>query len=376
MTVDARGSDPPGFDSTFRGKTVLVTGHTGFKGSWLCLWLQRMGATVAGLALDPPTTPSNFVESRVSDRLALDVRGDVRDKVAVHRMVESVGPDVIFHLAAQPLVRRGVDDPFGTFEVNVMGTVTLLEAVYRVGKPCVVVVVTSDKCYDAVHHTTAHAESDRLGGTEPYGTSKAAAELVVAAYRTTFFPPDRVADHGVRLASARAGNVIGGGDWAADRIMPDTIRSLRSGHAVPVRFPEAIRPWQHVVEPLSGYLLLAARLLREGPEGAGPLCAAWNFGPRPTDEMSVRHVVDAAIRCWGGGEWVHVSDDVRRHEAGALRLRVDKAVDELRWRPHWAVDEAVRRTVRWYRRHGEHPGTDMAMDCYRDIDDYGQGRGT
>lgn len=366
-----RASDtrsPPEFGDAFRDRSVLVTGHTGFKGSWLGLWLHRLGASVTGLALDPPTQPSNFEASRVAGRLAADIRADVRDPDAVADAVGRAAPDVVFHLAGQPIVRVGLEDPRGTFDTNVMGTVNVLDAVRLARRPCVVVAVTSDKCYEHHEHTAPHPETDRLGGTEPYGTSKAAAELVVAAYRSTFFPVDRLAVHGVRVASARAGNVIGGGDWAPDRILPDTVRSLAEGRAVPVRFPEAVRPWQHVLEPLSGYLLLAARLLTDA--APGELCAPFNFGPAPSDEVPVRSVVEAAIDAWGAGTWTSVEDPTRHHEAATLRLLTDAARTRLGWVPRWGFTDAVGRAVAWYRTHDADPAADMSGACWADIDAY------
>jgi CDP-glucose 4,6-dehydratase len=357
------------FETAFRGRSVLVTGHTGFKGSWLALWLHQLGARVSGYALPPPTEPSLFRAAGVRERLAAHYERDLRDREALRGALAAAVPSVVFHLAAQPLVRRGYAEPFETFETNVLGTVAVLEAVRELGLRCVVVVVTSDKCYENHEQVWPYRECDRLGGADPYSASKAATELVVEAYRHSYFPPAEQARHGVWLASARAGNVIGGGDWAPDRIVPDCIRALAAGRPVHVRRPQALRPWQHVLEPLGGYLTLAAGLLR----GDAPhLASAWNFGPRPDDEATVRDVVEALLRAWGEGAWLDEPEPGALPETGQLRLGIDRARCELGWRPRWSLAEAVARTALWYRRHaqlGDQAGA-MAEACLSEIAEY------
>lgn len=351
--------------SWYHGRRVLVTGHTGFKGSWLTLWLAHLGAEVSGLAL-PPASPSLFEDTNVA-RSCRSILADVRDPAAVAKAVRSSKAEVIFHLAAQALVRVGHADPAGTFATNVLGVVNVLEAVRARKAPVIVVIATSDKCYDLRAGLAPRAETDPLGGEDPYSASKAAAELVVAAYRSSFFPPERLDEHGVALASVRAGNTIGGGDWASDRIVPDAIRALTAGRPVPVRNPAHVRPWQHVLEPLMGYLMLGARA---GGRDAAGYCAPWNFGPEPTSTTSVRDLVGRIIREWGGGNQVNVrSDSVV--EASALRLSIDKAQQGLGWSPRWNLDLACARTVFWYRARAEGVDHTRLRDiCREQIEEY------
>jgi len=339
--------------NTFSGKRVLITGHTGFKGGWLTYWLARIGAEITGYALAPDTTPAMFDVLRLAD-ICEHHLGDVRNREKVESTVASARPDFVFHLAAQPLVRRSYLEPAETIETNVLGTANLLEAVRRAGRPCVVVVVTSDKCYENREGNFAFRETDPLGGSDIYSMSKAAAELVAKSYRNSFFPVDQIHRHGIRIATARAGNVIGGGDWAADRIVPDCIRSLGRGEPIAVRNPRAIRPWQHVLEPLSGYLALARSL---AGEHAAIYCDAWNLGPVSFEARTVRDLVMEVIRAWGNGQWNDVSDPGAPPEASTLRLSIDKAVSELQWRPRWSFEESCRHTVAWYRAHSERPSS-------------------
>ncbi len=355
---------PLPLEPAFRGRSVLITGHTGFKGSWLALWLSHLGAKVTGYALAPPTTPSNFAVSRMHALLAGHHEADIRDADRLAHVLAETKPDVIFHLAAQSLVRESYANPRHTFDTNVMGTVNLLEALRRRARPCAVVIVTSDKCYESRPQVSRYRESDTLGGHDPYSASKAVAELVTAAYRRSFFDPARLQAHGVKVASARAGNAIGGGDWARDRIVVDAVTHLAQGQAVPVRNPQALRPWQHVLAPLSGYLQLAARLL----ESADPrYCAPWNFGPRPEDEATVKDLVEGLCRAWGNGRWTDTSDPSQPHETAILRLSIDKAQQELGWRPTWHLAEAISRTVAWYRRYYEAPAEPMRDACLADL---------
>jgi CDP-glucose 4,6-dehydratase len=331
--------------SAFRERRVFVTGHTGFKGAWLSEWLLALGAKVTGLALPPATTPSLFDELGLAQRL-VDLRGDVRSLETLRREIAAHRPEVIFHLAAQAIVRAGYAEPEPTFATNVMGTVNLLEAVRVAKRPCVVVVVTSDKCYEDHGHRRPYREGDPLGGYDPYSASKGAAELVAASYRRSFFPPETVGGHGVALATVRAGNVIGGGDWSADRVVSDIARSLAAGAPVRLRNPSAIRPWQHVLDALSGYLWLAASMLEPG---GSELAGAWNFGPDPGDAIPVSALTERALLAWGSGSWVDASDPAAPHEAGFLSLDATKAVERLGWRPTWRVGEAIDATVAWYK---------------------------
>jgi CDP-glucose 4,6-dehydratase len=345
-----------------RDRAVLVTGHTGFKGSWLALWLHRLGAHVHGYSLPAPTTPSHFVAADVESRLASHRTADVRDRAALRDAFSDVRPDVVFHLAAQPLVRRGHAEPFETFSINTLGTAAVLDAVREAGRPMAVVIVTSDKCYRNLDDGSPCREGDPLGGTEPYGASKAAAEIVVEAYRHSYFESGLV-----RLASARAGNVIGGGDWAPDRLIPDCIRALERGETVVVRNPDAVRPWQHILEPLAGYLTLAVRLLSD----AGPQASrAWNFGPDQRGEATVREVVRGLFAAWGSGSWREHRDGSEPAEAPQLRLSIEHTRQELGWSPRWSLETALLRTAAWYRRHRESGGRALVDASLADIAEY------
>jgi len=353
--------------AAYAGKRVLVTGHTGFKGSWLTLWLADLGAEVTGYALAPDTTPALFERAGAAARCR-SVLADVRDAARLAAVVEEARPDVILHLAAQPLVRLSYEQPLETLQVNVLGTAHLLEAVRAAGRPCAVVVVTSDKCYENREWLYGYREDEPMGGHDVYSMSKGAAELVTASWRRSFFPPARLGQHGVAVATGRAGNVVGGGDWARDRIVPDAVAALAAGRAIPVRNPHGVRPWQHVLEPLSGYLLLGARLM--GPHAATH-AEAWNFGPRPEDARPVRDVVEALIAAWGSGGWDDRHDPSAPHEAGLLRLSIDKATARLGWAPRWHFDETFRRTVEWYRAfHAGAGQAALAALCLEQIHEY------
>ncbi len=330
------------FGDIYRGKRVLVTGHTGFKGSWLCEWLLALGAEVTGLALPPATTPALFDELGLSGRLQ-DRRGDIRDLATVRAAVDAARPDFVFHLAAQPLVRLSYAQPVETYATNIMGTVHLLEAVRLAGIRCAVVVVTTDKCYENTERAHAYHEDEPMGGHDPYSSSKGATELVVSAYRRSYFS---AADSPVKLASARAGNVIGGGDWALDRIVPDCIRSLQRGEVIPVRNRHATRPWQHVLEPLNGYLWLGARLASSAPRGE--LASAFNFGPTPAATQPVAALVEEVLKYWPG-KWEDRTDPKAVHEATLLSLAIDKAARVLGWQPVWDFPATIAQTVEWYR---------------------------
>lgn len=351
----------------FRGRTVFVTGHTGFKGSWLALWLNRLGARVTGYALAPPTDPSNFVTSGIEALLARHVNGDVRDAEKIRAAMGACQPDVVFHLAAQTLVRQGYVDARETFEANVMGTVNVLEAVRGLERPCTVIIVTSDKCYENRAPEQRHKECDPFGGSDPYSASKAAAEIVTECYRRSFFRPENVRAHGIKLASVRAGNAIGGGDWAKDRIVPDSIKALIANRPVLVRNPRAIRPWQHVLEPLSGYLMLAGRML----ESDDPrLCSGWNFGPRAEDEATVQELVGLILRAWGGTRWENTKNGNQPREELVLRLSTEKAERELGWKARWNMEETTKRTAAWYRKYHSEPRRSTREICLKDIEEY------
>jgi CDP-glucose 4,6-dehydratase len=350
----------------FSGRSVLLTGHTGFKGSWLALWLYRLGAQVTGYALDPPTDPSNFALSSVGEVLADDRRADIRDRDAIARAVHDSRPEIVLHLAAQTVVLEGYRAPVDTFDVNVVGTAILLDALRMIDHPCAVVIVTSDKCYANDESGRPFAERDPLGGDDPYSASKAGTELVAASYRRSFFRPEDLDRHGLALATARAGNVIGGGDWTSHGIVADIVRSVSRGAPVLLRRPNAIRPWQHVLEPLAGYLILAARL--SGTRRAD-YCDAWNFGPLRDDEATVGELTDLILHEWGTGSWLDDSRPEDPPEAGTLRLSIERTASECGWWPRWRLDEAVRRTVAWYRRFDVDPSTARAA-CLADIEAY------
>jgi len=329
----------------FKGRRVLVTGHTGFKGSWLSEWLCDLGAEVTGLALAPVTEPNLFDVLGLAKRLT-DHRGDVRSPETVLREVDGAKPEIVFHLAAQAIVRAAYVEPAETFATNVMGTVQLLDAVRTLARPCTVVVVTSDKCYEDRGLRRAYTEDDPLGGHDPYSASKGAAEIVAASYRRSFFPPERFAEHGVSVATVRAGNVIGGGDWSADRVVSDIVASLSAGRPVRLRNPGAVRPWQHVLDALSGYLWLGARMFENGAQG---LAGGWNFGPDQGDAIPVSELTEQMLRVWGSGSWIDAREPNAVHEAGYLSLDAGKAAKLLGWRPTWRVQEAIEATVAWYK---------------------------
>ncbi len=344
---------------TFTGRTVLVTGHTGFKGSWLTQWLVSAGARVVGLALEPYTERDNFVVCGVAKDIAESAVIDVRDGAGVAAFVARHRPSVVFHLAAQPLVRLSYEQPAQTFETNVVGCCNVLDAVRDCDSVEACVVITSDKCYRNNEWVWGYRETDTLGGHDPYSASKAAQEIVVSAYRDSFFASD-----GRHLASVRAGNVIGGGDWAADRIVPDAVRALMEATAVPVRNPASTRPWQHVLEPLGGYLLLAARMLAE----PGVFDDAFNFGPASDAAITVGDLTDRVVAAWGSGSWERAGEPVAVHEAGWLALDCSRAQRLLGWRPLLSIDEAVGWAVEWYRAHAE--GADCRAVVDRQIAEY------
>lgn len=354
------------FHGIYRGKRVLLTGHTGFKGGWLALWLTELGAEVHGYALAPSTEPSLFIVAGVQDVLASHRVGDIRDHSALQQCMREVQPDMVFHLAAQPLVRRSYREPRETYETNVMGTVNVLEAVRQCDSVRVCQVITSDKCYENREWVYAYRENDPMGGFDPYSNSKGCAELVVSSYRQSFFHPDNISSHGVSLTSSRAGNVIGGGDWADDRIIPDCVRALTKEETIQVRNPHAIRPWQHVLEPLSGYLWLAARQIQQ----PGHFEGGWNFGPAAAGNVDVRRIVELAVEAWGDGKWdAPETPHDRLHEAKFLKLDITKASSLLEWEPACSVPQAVTDTMAWYRAYAD-GSADMKAFTLNQIGEY------
>jgi CDP-glucose 4,6-dehydratase len=332
----------------WKGKRVFLTGHTGFKGSWLALWLASHGAVVRGYALDPYTTP-NLCDVLQLGTLIDDVRGDIRNPATLDAALTAFAPEVVFHMAAQPLVRYSYQDPIGTYETNVIGTARVLDAVRRTPGVRAVVSITTDKCYENREWLWGYRETDPLGGFDPYSSSKACAEIVSAAYRQSYFPVDRIADHGCALATARAGNVIGGGDWSTDRLIPDLVKGFVAGEPVLIRRPGAIRPWQHVLEPLHGYILLAEHLLDEDRTRAARYATAFNFGPSDDDAQTVGWIVEKMVGFWGdGARWV-LDPDPGVHEAGYLKLDASRARAELGWVPKLRLETTLQWLVEWYK---------------------------
>lgn len=343
-------------DTAFwQGRRVFLTGHTGFKGGWLSIWLNMLGADVHGYALTPPTDPSLFEAAGVDAVLASHTIGDIRDPATLRNAMAKAEPEIVIHMAAQPLVRRSYADPLETYSTNVIGTVNVLEAVRAQPSVRAVVNVTSDKCYENREWQRPYREDDAMGGHDPYSSSKGCAELVSQAYQRSFF------GNGIWMASARAGNVIGGGDWAEDRLLPDIFRAFARGEKLEIRSPEAIRPWQHVLEPLSGYLMLAEALFSDGEGYAG----GWNFGPPSEDAWTVRRIVDHLVTEAGA---VRLADTPQPHEAGLLVLDSSKAAERLGWRPRWAIETALTMTADWYEAHRN--GDDMMALCRSQIAAY------
>jgi CDP-glucose 4,6-dehydratase len=329
--------------SSYQNKKVFLTGHTGFKGSWLLAWLHELGANVKGYALEPDQ--DNALYTSMGGGLLCDsIIADIRNKDRLASELLSFQPDFIFHMAAQPLVRLSYDIPIETWEVNTLGTAYLLEAVRKLVKPCVVVLITTDKVYENREWHYPYRETDRLGGHDPYSASKAGAELVISSYRNSYFSPASHHLHKKSIASARAGNVIGGGDWAKDRIVPDIVRALQKGEEVIVRNPNSVRPWQHVLEPLAGYLQLGLKMQEDPIRFSG----AWNFGPLQQDALTVGELVELAISLWGGGAYKTPNLKSQVHEASLLRLDISKTAEEIGWTPKWNAAQAIEKTIQWY----------------------------
>lgn len=341
----------------WKNKQVLITGHTGFKGAWLALWLHSMGAKVTGIALDPPTSPNLFDLLELQKHIT-DHRCDIRDFAQLQALIKQHNPEIVFHMAAQPLVRYSYDHPIETYATNVMGTVHVLEALKTCSNLRAIVNVTTDKCYENKEWPWGYREIEPMGGFDPYSSSKGCAELVTSAYRSSYYNAD------IGLASARAGNVIGGGDWAKDRLVPDLITSCIQQKPLQIRYPHAIRPWQHVLEPLSGYLCLAEHLYNEPRQYA----EGWNFGPRDVDARPVGWIADEVLKYWGSAlRWEHTQGE-QLHEATYLKLDCSKAASRLNWTPKWSIQKAIEATVSWYK--ARHENADMVAFSLEQIEEY------
>lgn len=343
----------------WKGKRVFLTGHTGFKGSWLSLWLQLMGAEVKGFSLTPPTTPSLFAEANVAQQMQSEI-GDIRDFSKLSESIRTFNPDVLLHLAAQPLVRLSYKEPIETYSTNVMGTVNVLEASRYASHLKAIVVITTDKCYENREWEWGYRENEPMGGHDPYSNSKGCAELVVSAYRRSFFHTNDTA----AVASARAGNVIGGGDWAEDRLIPDILRAFEKQQPVIIRNPLSTRPWQHVLEPLSGYLVLAQQLYNQG----NTFAEGWNFGPKDDDCQPVQWILDKMVYFWGEGAHYQIDNSEQPHEANFLKLDCSKAANRLKWHPQWRLEQTLEQIIQWHRAWLQ--GEEMQTHCLREIKEY------
>ena len=330
--------------SFWKDKKVFITGHTGFKGSWLSMWLTSLGANVKGFALAPHTETSLFNETNVSQQMHSEF-GDIRDYDTLLSSIKNFQPDIVFHLAAQALVRHSYHNPRETYSTNVMGTLNVFEALRAVDGVKVIINVTSDKCYENKEWIWGYRETDAMGGYDPYSSSKGCAELLTASYRQSFFHPNDYEKHGCALASVRAGNVIGGGDWSSDRLVPDTLKAFQNSQSVMIRNPSAIRPWQHVLEPLSGYIILAEKLYHHGQDYS----EGWNFGPLAKNEISVGEIVQMLANSWGGGANWNVDQSTQPHEANFLKLDCSKAISKLGWYPKWDIQDVIFKIVSWHK---------------------------
>ena len=334
------------FNNVYKGKKVLVTGHTGFKGSWLSIWLRELGAEVIGYSLDPYTEKDNFVLSHLSEKI-VDIRGDIRDRKHLRKIFDKYKPEIVFHLAAQPLVRLSYDIPVETYETNLMGTINILEEIRNCKNTKIGIMITTDKCYENKEQIWGYRENEAFGGYDPYSSSKGACEIAIQSWRNSFFKPKDYEKYGKSLASVRAGNVIGGGDWAKDRIVPDCIRALEAGKDIEIRSPKSIRPWEHVLEPLSGYLLLGQKMMEDPTK----YCEGWNFGPNLDAIVNVWEVAEKIVKDYGKGNLKDISDPNALHEAKLLLLDITKSRFELGWKPTLTIDESIELTAEWYKRY-------------------------
>ena len=350
-------------NSIYKNKRIFVTGHTGFKGSWLLMLLNHFGAEVAGYALKPNTTP-NLFSVIDGEKLCKSTIGDIRNTKKLHKAIVDFQPDFVFHLAAQPIVRTSYQIPAETFDVNAIGTANVLDGIRLLEKPCIGIMITTDKVYQNNETGQAYKEDDRLGGFDPYSASKACAELVIDSYRKSFFNPENYEKHQKTIASARAGNVIGGGDWAADRLIPDIIRALSENKTIQIRNPKAVRPWQHVLEPLSGYLTLGMHMTKDPIKYAD----VFNFGPNPEDVLTVQQMAELALKIWGGGSMEFPVLENQPHEAGLLSLDISKATEKLQWKPKWNAKQALVATLEWYKKY--YNGEEINTISYSQIKDY------
>ncbi len=350
-------------NNIFLDKKILITGHTGFKGSWLCILLNRLGADVYGYALAPPTDPSLFVDAKI-EKLMTSFMGDIRDFQYLQQVLNEVKPEIIIHMAAQPLVRESYKNPIETYSTNVMGTVNLLEAIRQTEGIKVLVNVTSDKCYENKEWHWGYRENEPMGGYDPYSNSKGCSELVTESYRNSFFNPKNYSHHGVAIATARAGNVVGGGDWADDRLIPDFIRSISKGEKLKIRNPHAIRPWQHVLDPLSGYLTLASHLFLYGVKYSG----AWNFGPNDRDDKNVEWIANKICSLWGENVAYEIDSTPQPHEATYLKLDCSKAKVELGWSSRWDLETSLTKIVDWAKSYNKNE--DVRQLCVNQIIDF------
>ncbi len=347
------------FNNIYRDKTVLVTGHTGFKGSWLCIWLHELGAKVIGYSLNPYTDKDNFVLSKIGDKI-IDIRGDIRDKKRLEEVFAKYNPELVFHLAAQPLVRLSYENPVDTYETNVMGTINILEAIRKISATKVGIMITTDKCYENKEQLWGYRESDSLGGYDPYSSSKGATEIAINSWRLSYMNPKDYEKHGKSIASVRAGNVIGGGDWAKDRIIPDCIRALEADKHIEIRSPRSVRPWEHVLEPLSGYLLLGEKMYYNPKDYA----QAWNFGPEASSIISVWDIAKLVVEHYGKGKLKDISNPNELHEAKLLSLDISKARLKLGWQPTLSINETISLTTKWYKEYNE---SDIYKLCKQQI---------
>jgi CDP-glucose 4,6-dehydratase len=351
--------------SIYKNKKVFLTGHTGFKGSWMLAWLHKLGATVKGFSLAPENTYDLYYSIN-GDSLCESIIADIRNKNKLETEIISFQPDFIFHLAAQPLVRLSYEIPSETFEVNAVGTAHVLDAVRKLQKECTVILITTDKVYENIEWHYPYRENDRLGGYDPYSASKACAEIVINSYRNSFFNINQINEHKKGIASARAGNVIGGGDWAKDRIIPDIVKALHKNESIIVRNPKSIRPWQHVLEPIAGYLHLGLKL-SDNPQ---KYAEAWNFGPFSEDNLLVEDLVKKAIDIWGRGDYNTPNLLNQPHEAGLLKLDINKSVNELLWKPKWSAKQAIEKTLNWYK--DSYVQSNTIELIYKNISEYNQ----
>jgi CDP-glucose 4,6-dehydratase len=351
------------FNNFYKGKRILITGHTGFKGSWLAIWLHELGAEVVGVALDPFSNRDNFVLSKIGEKLKADIRADIRDADRLKQIFAEYKPEIVFHLAAQPLVRLSYDIPVKTYEVNVMGTINVLESIRSTDSVKVGIMITTDKCYENKEQIWGYRENEAMGGYDPYSSSKGAAEIAISSWRRSFFNPKDFSKHGKSIASVRAGNVIGGGDWALDRIIPDCIKSIEANKVIEIRSPKSIRPWQHVLEPLSGYMLLATKMWDEPTR----YCEGWNFGPRTESIANVWEVASQLIKYYGYGTLKDVSNPNDLHEAKLLILDISKAKFKLGWEPRINLAQCLAMVASWYKRY---KSEDVYQLCVEQINQF------